>query len=352
MANFTRLNVLTPNRSDWRVLVRVEKMWDTLEADVGEGLSFLFVDEMVCSRSYNAPTAPPGESPTPSLWAPRPISARGPHPCPTAGPLFLRGSNDLFTIPAINTRPFPVFWPHSHGFGNHFPKGHPSFNYSSPSTLNSGVTYRPLTEKGTKMHAFVEQSNQMKRFKRCLHEGEWKILTGFSVVMVNTEIRLTEARNKIALTSNTSVTPAEDSDAWIPLDIVPYDYVSNFWNDERTSFPRGKMSLIPRNPLNDDPKTTNTIDFTLQDNDGDQIQCRVKGALASKFKRFWLYYGKIETIVCLLTDWRVVEDADPIHIESEEGISRFEFNPIGFDEVDHFTEIMCSSSQDSSEEEC
>ncbi|CAA7047625.1 unnamed protein product [Microthlaspi erraticum] len=202
---------------------------------------------------------------------------------------------------------------------------------------------------GTKMHAFVEQSNQRKRFKRCLHEGEWKILTGFSVVMVNTEIRLTEARNKIALTSNTSVTPAEDSDAWIPLDIVPYEYVSNFWNDERTSFPRDVS--IPRNPLNDDPKTTNTIDFTLQDNDGDQIQCRVKGALASKFKRFWLYYGKIETIVCLLTDWRVLEDADPAHIESEEGISRFEFNPIGFDEVDHFTEIMCSSSQDSSEEE-
>ncbi|CAA7032685.1 unnamed protein product [Microthlaspi erraticum] len=255
---------LTPNRSDWRVLVRVEKMWDTLEADVGEGLSFLFVDET-----------------------------------------------------------------------------------------------------GTKMHAFVEQSNQRKRFKRCLHEGEWKILTGFSVVMVNTEIRLTEARNKIALTSNTSVTPAEDSDAWIPLDIVPYDYVSNFWNDERTSFPRDFLGFIlevretmlredvsiPRNPLNDDPKTTNTIDFTLQDNDGDQIQCRVKGALASKFKRFWLYYGKIETIVCLLTDWRVLEDADPAHIESEEGISRFEFNPIGFDEVDHFTEIMCSSSQDSSKEE-
>ncbi|CAA7044990.1 unnamed protein product [Microthlaspi erraticum] len=53
--------------------------------------------------NYNAPTAPSGESPTPSLWARRPISARGPHPCPTAGPLFSRGSNDLFTIPAINT---------------------------------------------------------------------------------------------------------------------------------------------------------------------------------------------------------------------------------------------------------
>ncbi|CAA7017888.1 unnamed protein product [Microthlaspi erraticum] len=77
--------------------------------------------------NYNAPTAPPGESPTPSLWARMPILACGPHPCPTAGPLFLRGSNDLFTIPAINTRPFPVFWPHSHGFGNHFPKvTHPS----------------------------------------------------------------------------------------------------------------------------------------------------------------------------------------------------------------------------------
>ncbi|CAA7030415.1 unnamed protein product [Microthlaspi erraticum] len=82
----------------------------------------------------------------------RPLTEKAPlgpwaSPLSTAGPLFLRGSNDLFTIPAINTRPFPVFWPHSHGFGNHFPKRSPILQLLHPSTLNSGVTYRPLTEK-------------------------------------------------------------------------------------------------------------------------------------------------------------------------------------------------------------
>ncbi|CAA7062005.1 unnamed protein product [Microthlaspi erraticum] len=209
MANFTRLNVLTPNRSDWRVLVRVEKMWDTLEADVGEGLSFLFVDEMVCSRSIHIHIF----SYTSSLC-----------------------SKIMFLIEVYNS------------------------NRAQRCML---LLNKVIRGKGSR-DVFMK--------------GKWKILTGFSVVMVNTEIRLTEARNKIALTSNTSVTPAEDSDAWIPLDIVPYDYVSNFWNDERTSFPRGFILevretmlredvSIPRNPLNDDPKTTNTIDFTLQDNE-------------------------------------------------------------------------------------
>ncbi|CAA7029342.1 unnamed protein product [Microthlaspi erraticum] len=78
---------------------------------------------------------------------PRPFTACGSHRCPTAGALFLRGSNDLFTNPAINTRPFPVFGPHSYGFGNHFPEGQPSFHYLSPSTFNFGVTYGPSTEK-------------------------------------------------------------------------------------------------------------------------------------------------------------------------------------------------------------
>ncbi|CAA7017048.1 unnamed protein product [Microthlaspi erraticum] len=107
--------------------------------------------------NYNAPTAPsasPHLSQTGMLYPPplpvshlRPLSARGLHPCPTVGALFLGGSENVFTIPAIITRPSPVFSPNSHSFRNHFPEGHQSFNYSSPSTLNSGVTYRPLTEK-------------------------------------------------------------------------------------------------------------------------------------------------------------------------------------------------------------
>ncbi|CAA7053992.1 unnamed protein product [Microthlaspi erraticum] len=265
MANFKKLDDVSPNKDDSSVLVRVSKMWDTLEADQGEGLSFLFVDN-----------------------------------------------------------------------------------------------------QGTKMQAFVEQANQMNRFKRCLHEGECKILTGFSVIMVDTEFRLTEARKKIALTSNTEVTPAADFDVFVHLDILPYEYVLDYSSNVQSSFTRDFLGFIyevkitklteddsiPRNTLNDAPKITNSIDFTLQDNEywgSNTLPC--KGALAAKFLRFWLYYGKTETIVCLLTDWRILGIDDPVHVGSEEGISTFEFNPIGIDEVDYFTDIMCSSDQDSEEVE-
>ncbi|WZZ08988.1 hypothetical protein YC2023_094909 [Brassica napus] len=40
-----------------------------------------------------------------------------------------------------------MLWPHSHAIANHFPIGHPSFHYSSSSTLNSGVLSGCVPEK-------------------------------------------------------------------------------------------------------------------------------------------------------------------------------------------------------------
>nr|VDD40354.1 unnamed protein product [Brassica oleracea] len=42
-----------------------------------------------------------------------------------------------------------MLWPHSHAIANHFPIGHPSFHYSSSSTLNSGVFSGCAPEKVT-----------------------------------------------------------------------------------------------------------------------------------------------------------------------------------------------------------
>ncbi|XP_056865525.1 uncharacterized protein LOC108857439 [Raphanus sativus] len=79
---------------------------------------------------------------------PRPLT-RPVGPIPSDGrSLIFQGSKSLFTDPAITTRPFSVLWPHLHGITNHFPIGHPSFHYSSPSTLNSGVLNGCVTEKG------------------------------------------------------------------------------------------------------------------------------------------------------------------------------------------------------------
>uniref|UniRef100_A0A0D3AVJ1 Uncharacterized protein n=1 Tax=Brassica oleracea var. oleracea TaxID=109376 RepID=A0A0D3AVJ1_BRAOL len=40
-----------------------------------------------------------------------------------------------------------MLWPHSHAIANHFPIGHPSFHYSSSSTLNSSVLSGCAPEK-------------------------------------------------------------------------------------------------------------------------------------------------------------------------------------------------------------
>ncbi|WZZ84044.1 hypothetical protein YC2023_104616 [Brassica napus] len=74
------------------------------------------------------------------MWAPS-------HP--TVGPLISEGSKSLFTDSAITIRPFSLLWPHSHAIANHFPIGHPSFHYSSSSTLNSGVLSGCAPEKDT-----------------------------------------------------------------------------------------------------------------------------------------------------------------------------------------------------------
>ncbi|WZZ78486.1 hypothetical protein YC2023_099058 [Brassica napus] len=84
---------------------------------------------------------------------PRPLSRPvGPSRSSDRSVNFSKGSKSLFTDPAITTRPFPMLWPHSHAIANHFPIGHPSFHYSSSSTLNSRVLSRCAPEKITFSH--------------------------------------------------------------------------------------------------------------------------------------------------------------------------------------------------------
>ncbi|WZZ04169.1 hypothetical protein YC2023_090090 [Brassica napus] len=92
---------------------------------------------------------------------PRPLS-RPVGPIPSDGrSLIFEGSKSLFTDPAITTRPFPMLWPHSHAIANHFPIGHPSFHYSSSSTLNSGVLSGCVPEKAS--------SQSLSKLELCLN---------------------------------------------------------------------------------------------------------------------------------------------------------------------------------------
>ncbi|CAA7060971.1 unnamed protein product [Microthlaspi erraticum] len=143
-----------------------------------------------------------------------------------------------------------------------------------------GLSFLFVDAEGTKMHAFVEERDQMIRFKRLLHEGEWKIITNVSVSMVDTEIRLTRSRRKIALMSNTQVIPAENSGALNLLDIVSFGDVWDGSVYDGTSYLRG-----------------------------------------------------------------------PIHVEDEEGISKFHYDPKGYDEVYNFAQIFFSAFESSEEGE-
>ncbi|KAJ4884447.1 hypothetical protein Rs2_34540 [Raphanus sativus] len=99
---------------------------------------------------------------------PRPLS-RPVGPIPSDGrSLIFQGSKSLFTDPAITTRPFPVLWPHLHAIANHFPIGHPSFHYSSLSTLNSGVLSGCVPEK--------KRGRMMKEAERVLKANMEKLM--------------------------------------------------------------------------------------------------------------------------------------------------------------------------------
>ncbi|WZZ00259.1 hypothetical protein YC2023_072587 [Brassica napus] len=74
-------------------------------------------------------------------------------------------SKSLFTDPAITTRAFPMLWPHSYAIANHFPIGHPSFHYSSSSTLNSGVLSGCAPEK-TLSKDFKEVQTTSRKSRR------------------------------------------------------------------------------------------------------------------------------------------------------------------------------------------
>ncbi|KAJ4873965.1 Uncharacterized protein Rs2_44264 [Raphanus sativus] len=112
---------------------------------------------------------------------PRPLS-RPVGPIPSDGrSLIFQGSKSLFTDPAITTRPSPVLWPHLHGIANHFPIGHPSFHYSSPSTLNSGVLNGCVTEKLSVAHGyhFLTSLREIKEILRLVKKyrqssGLWR----------------------------------------------------------------------------------------------------------------------------------------------------------------------------------
>ncbi|CAA7032045.1 unnamed protein product [Microthlaspi erraticum] len=223
-------------------------------------------------------------------------------------------------------------------------------------TLESGegLSFLFVDDEGTRMHAFVDNFYHGKKFKGLLQEGQWKMITGFKVLIVEKEIRMTKERKEIALTIETQVDDAEPFHGFIPLDLIPFQDVQNGMVHGGTSYTRDFLGVIdsvqdlgvieddsiPRNRHNNDPKTTTMINFVLQDNDGYHLRCRVKGPLANWFKRYWLIYGESGTIICLLTNWRVVGRDGAIQVEDAGDVSTFEYDPDGRDKVEHFTNVL------------
>ncbi|CAA7020153.1 unnamed protein product [Microthlaspi erraticum] len=133
-----------------------------------------------------------------------------------------------------------------------------------------GLSFLVVDDEGTRMHAFVQHFADAKRFKRLLQKGDWFTITGFSVVIVRNEIRMTKQRKEIVLKRNTEVGVSELFNGFIPLDLVPFQDVKNGTVHDGTSYTRDFLGVIssvsdfgltvddsmPRNIHNYDPKTT------------------------------------------------------------------------------------------------
>ncbi|CAA7015018.1 unnamed protein product, partial [Microthlaspi erraticum] len=227
-----------------------------------------------------------------------------------------------------------------------------------------GLSFLFLDDEGTKMHALVERKDQHRRFRRLLHEEEWKTISGFQVRTFTPWIRLTKQRKEIFLTSETQVDDADAFDGFIPLDLIPFGDVIRFGVHAGTVYLRDfigqilfshelgviKDRSLPRNRLNLYEKYTSKIDFVMRDNVGNRLNVRVKGQLADKFKLFWLCYANCGTNIVLLTDWRVVGNDGGINVESSPGISTFDFHPTGHLEVEHFENTLEAEVDDSDDD--
>ena len=71
-------------------------------------------------------------------------SDRGPHLVPTVGSLIFSKCSKSLTLQSLQLMDHPC---PSHCIANHFTIGHPCFQYSNPSTFNSGVLNGCVMEK-------------------------------------------------------------------------------------------------------------------------------------------------------------------------------------------------------------
>lgn len=97
--------------------------------------------------------------------------------------------------------------------------------------------------QGTRMHATVTMPQDMRRFKRALFLGDWKVITNFVVVYDHSPQRLTQMERKIRFTEETQIMDASNIYEPIRLDIVRFEDV---WRGNvvgGSSYPRGDFFL-------------------------------------------------------------------------------------------------------------
>ncbi|CAA7061606.1 unnamed protein product [Microthlaspi erraticum] len=169
---------------------------------------------------------------------------------------------------------------------------------------------------------------------------EWKCIRNFTVVVDESERRLTRIRNKIFLIGRTEVTRAVDPRVYQPMDLVTFEDVVHRTTEMGETYPVdfiGRINYVKNlnvlidNSLrradgNTSAKIISYIDFRLYDNQDHQIMCRVKGELADIFYDRWLNDGDMD-YVCCLYNWRITPQHPRINVESVREISSFEINP-------------------------
>ncbi|CAA7031815.1 unnamed protein product [Microthlaspi erraticum] len=170
-----------------------------------------------------------------------------------------------------------------------------------------------------------------------LHEGDWKIITGFTVELSPPGFRFAMNHHTIIFTGNTNLQRSWGviTDHYMSFknfrSIMNGVYTSNYPIDLLGYLDGvGEIEVVTDHTFTlGDNMQTSRVTFTIKDLEGRTLECEARGVLGIQLYNKWWRHGGTETFITM-SDWMVYTDrgTNEMKIKDAGGISRFEFNAL------------------------
>ncbi|CAA7062246.1 unnamed protein product [Microthlaspi erraticum] len=191
-----------------------------------------------------------------------------------------------------------------------------------------------------------------------VHEGHWKLISGFVVELTPPEELFSENQHTIVFTDNTDLHAASGIHQEHYMNFKDYTDIKNWvYNSHHPLDLIGYLDGVDelkvvkdQNFTLDNNKKTSRVMFTIKGLDGVTMECKAYGVLAVQIHDKWWRHGSTETFITM-SDWMVYleQRTGELKIKDARGISRFQFNA-NYQDVYDFSAEYFNDSDGSVEE--